>query len=143
MVNKKIRAIALYVLVAGVLLAGCSDQQAPLDDLFPPHVGDYLRIDGPNRDTARGLDQATYQGPDGSVLLRVKFVGKDQVQRALDSLPLSATNVGFDPALGQRKGQFFTYDNQFHASWGNGDWVFIISAPTESARVAFLAGYGF
>jgi hypothetical protein len=141
MVNKSV-AFALG-LACALVLAGCASQQIPLDDLFPARVGDYLRVDGPNHDSERELDQGTYEGPDGLVMLRVKYVGKDQIDRSLAGVPLAATNVGYDPALGQRKGTFFNYDNQYHAAWGNGEWVFIVSAPTETARVTFLAGYGF
>ena len=142
MVSKTGQLIAL-ALAAALLLGGCSGQAVPLDELFPARIGDYLRTDGPNHDPAHDVDSATYQGLDGAVLLRVKFVGKDQITRALDGMPLSATNVNPDPALGQRKGQFFDYGGQYHAAWGNGDWVFVVSAPTQASRIAFLAGYGF
>ncbi len=142
MVNKN-RVAILLVIVIGMLLGGCASQQTPLDDMFPARVGDYLRVDGPTHDASQDLQRATYKGLDGAVELRAKFVGKDQVARALTGLPLAATNVTADPALGQRKGTFFDFEGQFHAAWGNGDWVFIISAPTSAARVAFLAGYGF
>jgi hypothetical protein len=136
--------LASLAIIAAVLLSGCVAQPVPLDDLFPSRVGDYLRSNGPNADPSiPDLNAATYQGIDGAVLLRIKYVGEGQSDRAISGVPLSATNVGEDPALGQRKGKFFNYGGQFHAAWGNGDWVFVISAPTEAARIAFLAGYGF
>ncbi len=137
---KKLLAFSALI----VWLAGCeAEQQIPLDQLFPLQVGQYLRTQGPLPDPATGIDQAIYQGPEGTILLRVKHVGKDQVAHALSQLPPAATDVRVDPALGQRQGTFFTFGGQYHAAWGNGDWVFILSAPTESARVVFLAGFGF
>jgi len=135
--------LGALALIAALALVGCATQTMPLDQVFPVRIGDFLRTDGPNHDPGQNVDSATYHGADGEVLLRVRFVGKDQVARALDGMPLSATNVGQDPALGQRKGEFFDYGGQYHAAWGNGDWIFVVSAPTQSSRIAFLAGYGF
>jgi len=125
-------------------LAGCQvERAAPLNDLFPAQVGQYVRTQGPSPDPATAVDQAAYEGPDGVIMLRVKRVGKDQVPHALSQLPPAATDIRSDPTLGERQGKFFTFGGQYHAAWGNGDWVFILSAPTEAARVAFIAGYGF
>lgn len=125
------------------LLAGCVVADIPPGDLFPPEVGDYLRTSGPAPDPATGVDQAIYQGPGGIVRLSVNRVGADQVDYALSELPPMAINVGYDEALGPRDGVFFTFAQEYHAAWGNGDWVFIISATSEGARGTFLAFYGF
>lgn len=140
-VNRR-RSIALW---AGLVLAlvGCATAGVPLDDLFPPQVGEFLRTGGPSPDPATSVDWAIYQGPEGAVTLRIKRVGRSQIEHALSELPPMATGVGYDPALGQREGVFFTFASEYHAAWGNGDWVFILSASTEAARAAFLASYGF
>ena len=134
----------LGILLSLLLLAGCvSDDSAPLNDLFPPQVGDFLRTSGPAPDPVTGVDQATYQGGAGSATLRIRRVGAAQIDHALSELPPTATDVGYDAALGQREGVFFTFGEEFHAAWGNGDWVFILSAGSPSSRVAFLNTYGY
>jgi len=130
--------------LAMTLLTACeAERDTPLDELFPPQAGQYLRAQGPSPDPATGVDQAVYQGPEGIILLRIKRVGKDQVAHALSQLPPAATDIRADPALGQRQGTFFTFGGQFHAAWGNRDWVFVLSAPSDAARIVFLAGYGY
>jgi hypothetical protein len=132
------------VLALAFGLASCVQTELPLSDLFPPSVGEYLRTDGPSQDTANpDVQVALYQGPAGSVLLRLKQVGQAQIQHALSELPPLATEVGYDAALGQRDGVFFTFGNEYHAAWGNGDWVFVLSASSAEARAGFLASYGY
>lgn len=134
----------LSLWLALTLLVGCAETELPSNDLFPPSVGDYLRTDGPSPDTANpDIQVAVYQGPAGSVLLRIKQVGRDQVEHALSVLPPLATEVGYDPALGQRDGVFFSFGNEYHAAWGNGDWVFVLSASSAEARASFLVFYGY
>lgn len=130
-------------LLVALLLAGCVVSEVPLDELFPAQVGDFFRISGPSPEPPAGADTASYQGPHGTATLRIKWVGAEQVEHALSELPASASEIGYDPALGQRQGSFFDFADEYHAAWGNGDWVFVLSASTPEARVAFLAAYGF
>jgi hypothetical protein len=124
--------------------AACASGAVPLDAIFPGQVGDYLRTNGPYPlAEIPDVTTAIYTGPAGEVRLNVKDVGKDQVAQALDEVPFAATQVGYDEALGQRDGVFFTYGSEYHAAWGNGDWVLVLSASSEAARIAFLASYGF
>lgn len=126
-----------------VLLTSCIGQTLSQDDLFPPTVGTFLRTDGPATNPDTLLDQASYGGDQGTVLLQIKRVGQENMDEAIGKLPLGATDAGPDPALGQRKGVFFIYNGQFHAAWGNGDYLFILSAGSPETRNAFLAGYGY
>jgi hypothetical protein len=125
------------------MLSGCVVEEAPVDDLFPPQVGEFLRTSGPAADPATEVDQATYVATSGAVILYVKRVGAENVEAALSELPPMATNIGYDSALGQRNGVFFTFAEEYHAAWGNGDWVFVLSAPSEQVRAAFLSGYSY
>ena len=126
------------------MLAGCTiDERPSLDQMLPPQVGQYVRITGPALDLDTGIDYAEYQGPEGSVTIRIKLVGKDQVAHALSQLPPNVTDARVDPALGARAGSFFTFAGEYHAVWGSGDWVFILSTPVDSARAAFISNYGF
>ena len=141
-----VRKIALLVVCGftlAILHAGCVQEDVPLEQLFPPNVSDLLRTSGPMFDPATSVQVATYQTADSYVLLRVRQVGRENVEHALSVLPPSATIIGPDPALGQRNGTFFNFGNEYHAAWGNGDWVFILSASSEAARINFLAAYGF
>ncbi|MBN1122742.1 MAG: hypothetical protein JXJ17_16820 [Anaerolineae bacterium] len=126
-----------------LLLSGCAGGSVSQDDLFPYQVGDYLRTGGPAVEATSGADVATYRGPDGSVTLRVRLVGADQVDEALNGLPVGSTEVGYDASLGVRQGTFFLYGGEYHAAWGNEDWVFVLSATSDMSRRAFLAAYGF
>lgn len=136
-------ASVLLLIVVCTVQAGCTvDERLPQSNLFPPQVGEYLRTSGPVTDSETGVDLANYSGPDGVAVLRVKLVGKDQVSHALSQLPPGATDVQIDPEQGTRVGTFFTYGGEFHAAWGNGDWVLIVSAPTAAMRSTFLANYG-
>jgi hypothetical protein len=124
--------------------AACASGAGQLDAIFPGQVGDYLRTSGPYPHAGiEGVTTATYEGPAGEVRLNVRNVGQDQVERALGEVPIAATDVGFNEALGLRDGVFFTYASEYHAAWGNGDWVLVLSATSEAARIAFLASYGF
>jgi hypothetical protein len=124
--------------------AACASGAVPLDTIFPGQVGDYLRTNGPYpHATIPDMTTAIYTGPAGEVRLNAKDVGQDQVAQALDEVPFAATHVGYDEALGLRDGVFFTYGSEYHAAWGNGDWVLVLSATSEAARIAFLASYGF
>lgn len=125
-------------------VSGCASGNVPLNAIFPGQVGDYLRTSGPSPHAEiEGVTTATYEGPAGEVRLNVKDVGQDKVGLALSEVPLAATDVGYNEALGQRDGVFFTFASQYHAAWGNGDWVLVLSATSEAARIAFLASYGF
>jgi hypothetical protein len=127
-----------------LMMAGCgAEQNAPIEELFPPEVGEFLRTSGPGLDPVTAVDQAIYEGASGVVILRIKQVGEENVQAALAEFPPTATNVGYDAALGQRNGQFFLFNEEFHAAWGNGDWVFVLSSNTEAARLVFLSAYGY
>ncbi len=139
------RLSRFIICLAGLtlLLSGCGGGSVSQDDLFPYKIGDYLRTGGPAVEATSGADVATYRGPDGSITLRVRQVGEDQVDTALNGLPVGATEVGYDESLGIRHGTFFVYGGEYHAAWGNGDWVFILSASSDLARRAFLAAYGF
>lgn len=138
------RAWIVILLLISAAVSGCAVEDAePLDELFPGQVGDFLRTSGPGLDPETGVDQAIYEGPAGSVLLRVRRVGAEQVPAALSELPPTAANVGYDSALGQRDGVFFTFANEYHAAWGNGDWVFVLSGSSEAARITFLSLYGY
>jgi hypothetical protein len=134
----------MLALLAAILLAACTPEPTvPADDLFPAKVGEFLRTSGPGPDPVTGVDQAVYEGGSGIVILRIKQVGADNVEQALSELPPTATKVGYDSALGQRSGVFFLFSEEYHAAWGNGDWVFVISASTETSRVSFLSSYGY
>ncbi|MBN1311051.1 MAG: hypothetical protein JXB30_06490 [Anaerolineae bacterium] len=139
------RKIALSVLFLGLLvvLASCVEMDVPLEQLFPPNTGEFLRTSGPVFEPGNSLQVATYQTADDYVLLRLRQVGRENIEHALSVLPQNATIIGQDPALGQRDGTLFNYGSEYHAAWGNGDWVFILSASSETARVSFLAAYGF
>jgi hypothetical protein len=138
------RLIALVGVLAAYLLSGCMvEEEAPIDELFPADVGEFGRISGPTLDLDTSVDISIYQGPIGVITLSVKRVGAEQVDHALNELPPLATNVAYDPALGQRDGIFFTFGEEYHAAWGNGDWVFVLSAQTEAERAAFLSAYGY
>ena len=86
---------------------------------------------------------STYQGPAGETTLQIRLIGEENIEYALSELPQTATEVGYDDALGPRNGLFFNFADEFHAAWGNGDWIFILSASSADARRAFLASYGF
>nr|MBN1229614.1 hypothetical protein [Anaerolineae bacterium] len=111
--------------------------------MFPAEVGDYLRTTGPSVEAGSGVDLASYEGPHGVVTLRIRQVASEQVEAAVNTLPSGATGVGYDPGIGSRDGVFFSYGGEFHAAWANQDWVFVISASTDTARRAFIAAYGF
>lgn len=135
-------AIALLGIV--LMIAGCASGNVSLNAIFPGQVGDYLRTSGPYPHAEiEGVTTATYEGPAGEVRLNVKNVGQGQVGQALSEVPVAASDVGYNEALGQRDGVFFTYASEYHAAWGNGDWVLVLSATSEAARIAFLASYGF
>jgi hypothetical protein len=134
---------AIFGVMVMVALSACVVEEEPVDDLFPPQVGEFLRTSGPATDPATEVDQATYVATSGIVLLHIKRVGADNVEVALSELPPMATNIGYDAALGQRNGVFFTFAEEYHAAWGNGDWVFVLSAPSEVIRAAFLSSYGY
>ncbi len=134
---------ALLGAVGLVILSGCLSTEIPLDDLFPGQVGDFLRTSGPSLEVGADVNVATYIGSQGAVTLRIKQVGRDRVDEALSRLPPNSTEVGYDSALGLREGTFFTFANEYHAAWGNQDWVFVLSASTDLARRAFLASYGY
>jgi len=126
-----------------VVLNGCVEMDVPLEQLFPPNAGEFLRTSGPVFEPSNSLQVATYQTSEDYVLLRLRQVGRENVEHALSVLPQDATIIGQDPALGQRDGTLFNVGNEYHAAWGNGDWVFIMSASSEAARISFLAAYGF
>jgi hypothetical protein len=135
----------LLALLAAILLTACDNKEPtiPMDDLFPAQAGEFLRTSGPGPDPVTGVDQAVYEGASGIVILRIKQVGADNVDHALSELPPTATDIGYDAALGQRSGVFFLFNEEYHAAWGNGDWVFVLSASTETARISFLSTYGY
>lgn len=133
----------LLAVLAALLLAGCEVADIPSSELFPGSVGDFLRVSGPTPDTTAGVEQAVYQGPAGSATLKVRWVGEENVSHALSELPPTATDIGYDAALGPREGVFFTFADEYHAAWGNGDWVFVLSAESTDGRTSFLAFYGF
>jgi hypothetical protein len=119
---------AWMLMLSALLLIGCVvEEDVPTDSLFPPQVGAFLRTSGPGPDAETGVDKATYGGTND----------------ALGELPPNATSVGYDPALGQRSGVFFSFGDEYHAAWGNGDWVFVLSAPSEIDRLTFLNAYGY
>jgi hypothetical protein len=132
-----------FALMVIVLLAGCAPVEEVPAELFPAQVGQFLRISGPTIEPGTEVDMAVYQGPDGTTTLRINWVGEENVAQALSELPPTATDIGMDAALGQRQGVFFNYADEYHAAWGNGDWVFVISSTSEASRNGFLAGYGF
>lgn len=140
-----LRSSMIFTVLAllAALLSGCLSAGVDRETLLPPKVGSYMRTSGPVVEAETGVDVATYQGPEGAVTLRVKEVGAEQVATALTGLPPLATDVSPDPGLGQRQGVFFTFADEFHAAWGNGDWVFVLSASTDAARRAFLGVYGY
>ncbi len=140
---KKRALIILCGLILVAALPGCVQEDVPLEQLFPPNVGDFLRTSGPILDPNASVQMATYQTADNYILLRIRQVGRENVEHALSVLPPNATVIGPDPALGQRDGTLFNFSNEYHAAWGNGDWVFILSASSEAARMSFLAAYGF
>ncbi len=138
------RSVSACLVLTVALLIGCVVDESTPADLFPGQVGEFLRTGGPSpRVDVQDVDQATYQGPSGAVTLNVRRVGAENVSPALEGLPLTATAVGYDEALGQRQGVFFTFGDEYHAAWGNGDWVFVLSASTPAARAAFLGSYGY
>jgi hypothetical protein len=139
----KVRFSGLLIVLIMALASGCITEQAPADQLFPAQVSSFVRTTGPNHDPQTNVEQSTYESTDGRVTLRVRQVGKENVSTALATLPPGAENVGYDPMLGQRDGVLFTYAGEYHAAWGNGDWVFILSASTDLARVNFLASFGY
>lgn len=142
MVKKTILSI-LCGLIFAAAFAGCVQEDVPLEQLFPPTVSDFLRTSGPLLEANANVQMATYQTADNYIFLRVRQVGRENVEHALSVLPPNATIIGPDPALGQRGGTLFNFGNEYHAAWGNGDWVFILSASSEAARTNFLAAYGF
>jgi hypothetical protein len=131
------------LLALGLLLAGCAPPAFDTAQLLPAGVGDFARTEGPAYDAESGVDFASYSGAQGGVTLRVRQVDPDEVETALAGLPAGATEIGDDPALGERQGVFFAFSDEYHAAWANGDWVFILSATSDEARRAFLASYGF
>ncbi|MGF1504284.1 MAG: hypothetical protein GYB64_15295 [Chloroflexi bacterium] len=132
------------LLVVLIVTAACTGQQTiSTEQLFPTTVGSFLRTGGPYTEPETGVESATYAGPEGTAMLQVRFVGEENVDYALNNLPALATNVEPDEALGERKGVFFTYGVTEHAAWGNGDWVFVLTASSDAARRIFIAGYGF
>ena len=140
------RKLALCVFCGLCLLAiltGCVEMDVPLEQLFPPNAGEYLRTSGPMFEPTNSLQIATYQTADDYVLLRLRQVGRENIEHSLSVLPQSAVIIGYDPSLGQRDGTLFNFGNEYHAAWGNGDWLFILSASSEQARISFLAAYGF
>jgi hypothetical protein len=138
------RVRTLVGLVLVLLLASACQEAAPdLEALFPAQVGGYLRISGPAPDPETGVDEATYQGPQGAMVLRVTRIGREAIGDALAGLPPGASEIGHDPALGMRSGVTFTYAGSAHAAWGNGDWLFVVDAPDRETLATFLAAYGF
>ncbi len=133
----------LFLLILALLLVSCAPPAFDTAQLLPEAVGDFVRTDGPIYDAESGVDVAAYSGGQGGVTLRVRQVDPDEVQTALAGLPAGATEIGDDPALGEREGVFFAFSDEYHAAWANGDWVFVLSATTDDARRAFLASYGF
>ncbi len=139
----RLQILAPIAVMVCVLLAGCQGGSVSVDTLLPAQVGSYLRTSGPIHDDRSGADSATYQGAEGTVTLNVRWVGRAEVSTALETLPPNSANVGPDPGLGVRKGIFFTFADEYHAAWGNDDWVFVLSASTDATRRAFLAAYGY
>ncbi|MCC6904672.1 MAG: hypothetical protein IT326_02445 [Anaerolineae bacterium] len=135
--------LPVLLALAVIVLAGCGGSGVTSADLFVPNAGDFLRVSGPATEADTGVDVALYQGPQGDVTLRIRQLSQGQIDYALSVLPQNATEVGYDPALGQRNGTCFTFANEYHASWGNGDWIFVLTASSPEARAAFLAAYGF
>ena len=134
--------LLLIATLTAALLAACQPAQIDTAELFPEQVRDYVRTSGPLLDGESGAEISTYAGPDGEITLRAKYVGQEYVADAVSDLPPGAEPAE-DPALGPRSGSFFTFADEFHAAWGNGDWVFVLTATTDAARRAFLAGYEF
>lgn len=143
LLSRRIAFSILCGLTFAAVLSGCVQEDVPLEQLFPPNVTDFLRTSGPILDPDTSVQIATYQTSDSYILLRVRQVGRENVEHALSVLPPNAAIIGPDPALGQRDGTLFNFGNEYHAAWGNGDWVFILSASSEAARASFLAAYGF
>lgn len=138
------RRLGIALIIALGLLAACGPPPVDLAEIMPPEVGDFERTSGPALEADTELTFATYEAPElGAVVLRASQVGEEQVDAALAELPPQAEEVGEDEALGEREGVFFTFGGEFHAAWGNRDWVFILSADSDAARRAFLAWYGF
>lgn len=132
------------ILTITLLLAACGGGTITATDLFVPNVGDFLRVSGPGTEPDTGANVSVYQGAAGQVVLKIVDAGSQPgAQYAVETLPTSATDVGYDAALGQREGVFFTFNNEYHAAWSNGNWVFVITADSPNARSAFLASYGF
>lgn len=134
-----------FVILALILTfaAGCWGGDPDLEERFPAQVGPYLRTSGPAPDLESGVDTATYQGPDGVIVLRVTRVGRGAIGPALAELPPGATSIGHSPALGVREGVTFAFAGNYHAAWGNVDWLFVVDAPNEDALATFLASYGY
>jgi hypothetical protein len=133
------------VAVTLLLVAACQEIEPDMEALFPAQVGDYLRISGPTPDPDTGVDVATYQGPQGMVMLRVSRIGRDAIAPALENLPPGAAEIGQGSELGGRSGITFAFagDYNFHAAWGNRDWLFVVDAPDRETLAVFLAAYGF
>ncbi len=123
--------------------AACGEMEPDVEALFPPQVGELLRISGPLPDPETGVDVATYQGAQGTVTLQATRIGRDAIDDALAELPPGASGIGHDPALGMRSGVTFTYAGGAHAAWGNGDWLFLVDAPDNETLAVFLAAYGY
>lgn len=140
---RKTTLLVLCGLIFAASSAGCVQEDVPLEQLFPPNVNDFLRTSGPLLEPNANVQMATYQTADSYILLRIRQVGRENVEHALSVLPPNATVLGPDPSLGQRDGMLFNFGNEYHAAWGNGDWVFILSASSEAARAGFLVAYGF
>lgn len=136
--------LLLFNGLTALLIAGCAPQTIPLEQLFPPTVGSFLRVTGPFTDpTLPDVDIAIYQGPSGDIKLQIRQIGEENIDHALSELPSGSSETGYDPILGPRGGLFFTYNNEYHAAWGNGDWIFVVSGGSPEARSNFLAAYGF
>lgn len=140
---KRTVLLALFGLALAAALPGCVQDDVPLEQLFPSGVSIFLRTSGPILDPDTSVEMATYQTADSYILLRIRQVGRENVEHALSVLPPNAAILGASPALGQRNGTLFNFANEYHAAWGNGDWVFILSASSDAARTNFLAAYGF
>lgn len=135
--------LAVSTLLLICLAAACAPPALDTSALFPEQVGPFARTSGPGVEAETGVDLAVYEAPEGAVRLRVRQVPQEQVGPALAGLPPGATEVGPDEALGQRQGTFFSFGGEYHVAWANGDWIFVLSAPTDYLRRAFLASYSY
>jgi len=134
------------LLIAALLLwgaTGCAARETQVEDILVAQVGNFERSSGPSHDPETGVDFAIYRGGSGEVTLRARRVGEENIDHALSQLPLAATDVRYDPGLGPRSGLFFNFAGGYHAAWGNGAWVFVLSSNSEDARAAFLAAYSY